>query len=239
MKRCVWVLIALMSVSAFGAEEEKKEQPKEIKAGPPEGAYCVDPLGAEGKSQWSDSLKGWSCRSAFKPIVGGSRDGRAPGFDRYVQNTRYEAAYRIVPVELTPLKMSLLSRGRFYVTAEGGGGANMTCNRREIGGWEVFDVIDRNGNELSSGDAIQLRTPGGQYIAPDISAKAANGSEAETFIIVKLSGSGGTIVAPGDAFALRSAGGKYLTAEGGGGQALTCNRTVVGDWERFTYVAAK
>jgi hypothetical protein len=238
MKRCAWVLIALVSVPVFAAEE-KKEKPKEIKAGPPEGTRCVDPFGVEGKSQWSDGLKGWSCASPQKTTAGGSRDGRAGNFDRSVQTTRYDTAYRLAPVELAPLKISLLSHGRFYVSAEGGGGANLTCNRTQAAAWEIFEVIDRNGNALSSGDAIQLRTLGGQFIAPDISAKAGSASQAETFVIVKMGGSGGTVVAPGDTFALRAAGGKYLTAEGGGGQALTCNRTAVGDWEKFTYVAAK
>jgi hypothetical protein len=236
-----FVLVVLTSLTAFAAEEKKEEKPKEIKAGPPDGSHCVDPFGKEGESRWSDGLKGWACKSPFGTLSSGA--GRGTVADRYVvQNTSYrrlDAAYQIAPAVIAPLRMSLLSQRQFYVTAEGGGGANMTCNRREVGDWETFEVIDRNGSNLTSGDAIQLRAPGGQYIAPDISANAANTSAAETFIIVKLGGSSGTIVVPGDTFALRSAAGKYLTAEGGGGRGLSCNRTEIGQWETFRYVAGK
>lgn len=138
-------------------------------------------------------------------------------------------------------KVALRSVNGSYVTAEGGGGGDVTCNRLKIGPWETFILVDKNGGGLISGDSVNLRASNGLYVVAEnggdanVNANRAVAGPWESFTIVKVGGAGNTIK-PGDSVAFRSSAGKYLTAEGGGGQNVTCNRAAVGAWETFTYV---
>lgn len=141
----------------------------------------------------------------------------------------------------TTAQISLRTAADAYVTAGRGGGPNVTADRKAIGAWEVFELVDRDGGTLHSGDAVQLRASNGQYVVAESGGDAGvsvNGAAGawETFMIVKV-GSGDTIT-PGDAVAFRTIGGKYLTAEGGGGANVTARGTAIGAWQTFRYLAA-
>src|SRR5689334_1302069 len=84
-----------------------------------------------------------------------------------------------------------------FVTAENAGGGAVTANRAAAQAWETFQLIDKNGGALESGDLVFLKTDNGFYLqAPPqaadsvINAGSRNQLDWETFRIVKVSGSG-------------------------------------------------
>jgi hypothetical protein len=140
----------------------------------------------------------------------------------------------------TTAKMALRTSGDAYVTAGRSGEAHMTADRKAIGTSEVFELIDRDGGTLRSGDAVHLRASNGQYVVVEdggdagVSVNGATTGAWETFIIVKV-GPGDTIT-PGDAVAFRTSGGRYLTVEGDGGAHVTARGVAIGAWETFRYM---
>src|SRR6478735_6762405 len=87
--------------------------------------------------------------------------------------------------------------GGRYVTAENAGGAAVTANRAAAQEWETFQLIDKNGGALQSGDLVFLKTSKGFYVqAPPqaansrINANSRNQLDWETFRMVKVGGSG-------------------------------------------------
>ncbi|HYH05576.1 MAG TPA: hypothetical protein VEK11_00815 [Thermoanaerobaculia bacterium] len=129
-----------------------------------------------------------------------------------------------------------------YVSAVNGGDGAVNATPATIGLNERFVIIDTNGGSLNSGDPVYLQVRNGKYLTAvnggggSLTASQIAPGTNETFTIAKANGGTGAIV-NGNAITLRSALNYYVVAEGGGGQALNCNRTVVGPWETFTYVA--
>lgn len=83
-----------------------------------------------------------------------------------------------------------------YVTAENAGGGAVTANRTAAQSWETFQLIDKNGGSLESGDLVFLKSSNGFYVqAPPqaqnhaINAASRNQLDWETFRLVKVSGS--------------------------------------------------
>ncbi len=136
---------------------------------------------------------------------------------------------------------SFISSAGRYVTAEGGGGSSVTCNRTAKGTWETFEIVDKNGGSLTSGDEINIRASNGMYVVAEgggggaVNANRQVPSVWETFTILKRGGADGVIVS-GDSIALRSIGGRFVTAEGGGGGAVVCDRTAAHEWETFRFI---
>lgn len=157
-------------------------------------------------------------------------------------STRYDLTHSVqfTTPQAASHRAALRSAGGSYMTAEGGGGSNVTCNRPQAGPWETFDLVDVNGGTLAGGDPVHVRASNGMYVVAEggggsaVNANRQAASTWETFTIVKVGGQGA--IAPGDAVALRSSGGKYLAAENGGGSTVTCNQTAAGPWETFIYV---
>lgn len=54
-----------------------------------------------------------------------------------------------------------------YVCAEGGGGGPVVANRAVAAGWETFQLVDRNGPPLRSGDQVALRASNRQFVCAE------------------------------------------------------------------------
>lgn len=128
---------------------------------------------------------------------------------------------------LVNLKVALRAYNGQYVSAEGGGGAEVVANRDEVGEWETFELIELEGTKIA------LRAYNGQYISAEgggggeVVANRDEIGEWETFDLVEL----------GDnKIALRVYNGQYISAEGGGGAEVVANRDEVGEWETFELI---
>ncbi|MFZ5968503.1 MAG: stalk domain-containing protein [Bacillota bacterium] len=114
-----------------------------------------------------------------------------------------------------------------YVCAEDGGGKEVVANRREIGKWETFEIIDL-GN-----DSVALKTYNGSFIRAkndngrEVDAKGKEIGDWETFEIVDLGK---------NRVALKAHNGYYVCAEDGGGGILVANREEINEWETFQFV---
>ena len=119
-----------------------------------------------------------------------------------------------------------------------------TANGGAMGDWKILDLLDLNGGELTDGDPIALRTSKGLFVQAD---QGGGGPllEAgfapfvwETFTVIDLDRPG-AVVQSGDAVALRSSSGRYVSAELGGGGAVTATRSSIGSWETFRLLSGK
>ncbi len=54
-----------------------------------------------------------------------------------------------------------------YVCAEGGGGGPVVANRVMAREWETFELVDRNGPPLRSGDPVGLIANNGQFVCAE------------------------------------------------------------------------
>ncbi|MEK7994929.1 MAG: hypothetical protein AAB403_14080 [Planctomycetota bacterium] len=126
-----------------------------------------------------------------------------------------------------------------YVCAEGGGGGTVVANRAVARGWETFQLVDRTGPPLRSGDQVALRANNGQFVCAEggggreVVANRNAIREWETFTILRADGSAGEI-ANGQQVAVRANNGQFVCAEGGGGREVVANRGAIGTWETFT-----
>ena len=141
-------------------------------------------------------------------------------------------------------------RGAF-LTAPNGGGSDLFADKFGPGEWETFRVIDLNGGRLQNWDPVCLRTSNGHFVV----AENGGGREAkanrpacgpwEVFRIVVLDGGAGFPTGgAGDissflgfagsvSVGLQASDGHWLSAENGGGGAVSANRPGFGRWERF------
>jgi hypothetical protein len=127
-----------------------------------------------------------------------------------------------------------LESGRLYAT------------QVNLGPWDGFFLIDLNGGDLKTGDAVRVRSLHGRYLNRYLTAERelqglayVNSLEAtahETFTIVKM-GASDQIISLGDAISLKDKNGQYVVAEGGGGSALKITSPIAGQWETFRLVA--
>jgi endo-1,4-beta-xylanase len=142
-----------------------------------------------------------------------------------------------------------LSVNGYYASAANGGGSNVTVDRGEARSWEAFTVASLYNSELYDGDSIQLQGNNGNYLGAECRGGefGDSGSESpcgivnanrfaalgwETFTVVKLGGSEGSLIQSGDQIALQSSGGFYCSAENGGGDGsyMNCIRGELGGW---------
>lgn len=140
----------------------------------------------------------------------------------------------------TPTYSFRTNNGR-YLTAPGGGGGDFTATATGIDSLtSQFKIIDVNGGDLISGDAVHIQTNRNYYL---MAFNGGGGDVAtsgwamswETFYIVKTTGSGQ--ISGGQTVALIGPNRlHYLVAEGGGGGTVNCNRTALGPFETFTLV---
>jgi hypothetical protein len=132
--------------------------------------------------------------------------------------------------------------GKHYVVAEDGGGGAVNANRTVIGPWEKFTLVDLNGGEVKSGDAVNIRASNGMYVVAEgggggaVNANRTTPGPWEKFVIKKVNGSG--VIMAGDSIALQTSNGKnYVVAQSGGGGIVKADRTKIGPWEKFTLTA--
>ncbi|HET9648168.1 MAG TPA: beta/gamma crystallin-related protein [Microlunatus sp.] len=121
-------------------------------------------------------------------------------------------------------EVALAAQDGHLVCAEGGGG-RLVANRRELGPWETFDLLDLGNAECA------LRAHDGHFVC----AEGGGGREVvadrtqlgpwETFGVEKLS--------PISRLALITHDGHFICAEGGGGGEVVADRTQLGPWESF------
>jgi hypothetical protein len=141
----------------------------------------------------------------------------------------------------TPTYSFRTSNGNKYLTAPSGGGGDFVATAGNIDSLtSQFKIIDVNGGQLMSGDAVHIQTNRNYFL---MAFNGGGGDVAtsgwamswETFTILKVGGTGA--ISGGDSIALLGSNGiHYLVAEGGGGGTVNCNRTAVGPWETFTLV---
>jgi hypothetical protein len=137
-------------------------------------------------------------------------------------------------------RYALRTFGGSLLQAAGGGGGAFTATPSVQGPWETLYVIDLNGGELNSGDYVHVKTHAGSFVmATSAGAVVADSSvnptpsvgHPTTFRWVNHTAASQTW--PGDSVSLQDYRGRYLSAEGGGGGAVTANRTSAREWERF------
>lgn len=130
-----------------------------------------------------------------------------------------------------------------YVRAQDGGGGEVNAVSPGPGDWETFYIIDRNGEELRSGDVINLRTSSGHFLRvnPAINRVEANGTSGgdlqAQFKLLSVTPyfPPAAIVKPGgDAFFLYSLGMRqWVSALRGGGAGLGTTISPLGNAETF------
>ncbi|CAM4510455.1 MULTISPECIES: M12 family metallopeptidase [Myxococcus] len=123
-----------------------------------------------------------------------------------------------------------------YLVAEGGGGAMVDANRVAVGPWERFQLVDLDGNDLVTGDLVQLQTINGNFVqATNGGGSTLNAWEMapgnwETFRIWKMAGTGLSTIATGDGVVLGTLTPgypKYWQAVNGGGAGVTVNTDTI------------
>jgi beta-glucanase (GH16 family) len=132
------------------------------------------------------------------------------------------------------LRTRLQSR---YLAAHNNGGGALTAVATQAQAWETFTLLDVNGNNLDSGDSVQLRAGNGQYVqAVNGGGGAMNVTGAapldwETFRIVK---NGGGTIRSGDVIGLQTVvSGRWVSAEQGGGAGVFAYGAALSSWEEF------
>ena len=138
-----------------------------------------------------------------------------------------------------PIAIHLKANNNQYVCAEGGGGQAVVANRIQALQWETFALIDPNGGQLISGDAVMLRVYNGKYVC----AEGGGGQEVvanrdipniwETFTLMHADQSSGQIM-DSQQIVLRAYNGQYVRAENGGGREVVASSNGIGPWETFT-----
>lgn len=129
----------------------------------------------------------------------------------------------------------------FYLTAENGGGTTVNTDRKELGPWESFTLVN-----VSPG-VFAFRSETGHYLGEITNERrirqgrgglAASKKDMDSSTHFRI-----LIVNPdGPVVALMTAAGKYVTAENNGGmkarsaRAMATDRTEIGEWEQFTLV---
>jgi beta-mannanase len=124
-----------------------------------------------------------------------------------------------------------------YISALNAGGSTLSATAATPQNWEVLDVIDSNGDNLESGDVVQLRTSGGFFLQVqngNLAAASKNQQDATDLIVVKTTGSGPIVWGDSIGFQV-AATGLWLSAQDGGGGAVTANGAALRDWEIFTF----
>ena len=149
----------------------------------------------------------------------------------------------------------------FYLTAENGGGSVVNTDRKELGPWETFTLVQtapgvfafrtEDGHFLS--DAVFTNRRGGAY------GRQNRGNQPAVADMPQITARGGLvatqkttdgtaqfkimIVNPeGPLVALVTSAGKYVTAENNGGmkarnsRAMATDRGEIGEWELFTMI---
>jgi len=120
--------------------------------------------------------------------------------------------------------VSLKSSDGQFVSAENGGGGEVTANRSARNSWETFEVVEQGGGRIA------LRTVDGHFLSAEggggdtLSANRQFIGEWERFKVVHRGGS---------RFAFETSNGHYLVAESGGGAEVKADRTRIGSWEEF------
>ena len=116
-----------------------------------------------------------------------------------------------------------------FVTADHGGASPLIANRRAIGPWEQFDLVDRG-----AGNVALRSHANGQYVCADargglsLRANRAVVGPWETFALSRN--------ADGSRSLRAMANGLFVTAESGGAGALIASRPSVGPWEKFDLI---
>jgi hypothetical protein len=149
----------------------------------------------------------------------------------------------------------------FYLTAENGGGSVVNTDRRELGPWETFTLVQtapgvfalrtEDGHFLSD-SVLNNRRGGGLYGRPN----RGNQQPADMPQATPRGGLVATQTTPdgtaqfkimmvnpeGPVVALVTTAGKYVTAENSGGmkarnaRAMATDRGEIGEWELFTMI---
>jgi len=156
------------------------------------------------------------------------------------------------PPKAAERKYALRTLSGFYLTAENGGGTVVNTDRKELGSWEEFVLVQaapgvfsfrtETGHFLS--DSVLRRGGGGRRMQQQqqqltarggLIANARNQDETTQFKLMLVNPEGPLV-------ALVTSDGKYVTAEQGGGmkarnaRAMASDRTELGEWEVFTLV---
>jgi hypothetical protein len=150
----------------------------------------------------------------------------------------------------------------FYLTAENGGGSVVNTDRKELGPWETFTLVQTapgvfafrtEAGQYLSDSVLPNRRGGGLYGRPN-RGQATGGADMPQVtprggLVANQTTPDGTaqfkimIINPeGPVVALVTSAGKYVTAENSGGmkarnaRAMATDRTEIGEWELFTMI---
>ena len=150
---------------------------------------------------------------------------------------------------------ALRTSSGFYLTAENGGGSVVNTDRRELGPWETFTLVQ------TAPGVFAFRTEDGHFLSDSVYERPRRGGagrqqqqqqqpeSARGGLVATQTTPDGTaqfklmVVDPeGPIVALMTSAGKYVTAENSGGmkartaRAMATDRADIGDWELFTLV---
>jgi hypothetical protein len=132
-----------------------------------------------------------------------------------------------------------------YLSARNGGGADVNAEATSPGPYEQFSLVDRTPgqSQLMDGDQVTLQSltyDQAQWVAAEDGGGPGSVLDAnrlyphswETFTIHKMNGTGA--IYSGDTVSLKSINNYYVSADGGGGGQVTCDRTSALSWETLT-----
>ena len=144
---------------------------------------------------------------------------------------------------LKPRVILRTSNGVNYVVPESGGGGGVRADRTMAGpgSWEIFGVTTLAGGPMITGDRLALAAADGVHY---LQATGGGGSSLravgqsigawETFVIQRAGGGSGWI-RHGESVTLRANDSSwYVSAENGGGGAVSAAGATAGSWETFT-----
>lgn len=141
----------------------------------------------------------------------------------------------------------------FYLTAENGGGSVVNTDRKELGPWETFTMVQ------TAPGVFAFRTEDGHFLSDSVFERARRGGRPQQQQQQMASARGGLVATQttsdgsaqfklmvvnpeGPIVVLVTSAGKYVTAENSGGmkarssRAMATDRAEIGDWELFTLV---
>ena len=145
---------------------------------------------------------------------------------------------------LSDYTVTLRTANGYYLSARGGGGADVNAEATAVSPSEQFSVYIRNGHtQLMDGDTVTLQSltvllaqwvsaEGGGGDGSTLNANRLVPSTWETFTVHKMNGTGA--ISNGDPVALSSINGYYVSANNAGGSTVTVDRTSAQWWETFT-----
>jgi Fascin domain len=98
------------------------------------------------------------------------------------RGARRDAAQLFSMQIFQPLQVRLRSADRRYVSAENGGGGQVTANRSEPALWETFSLVNmsRSDREVHAGDVVALQVFNGKFIRSGSSAAVDAGANRAT-----------------------------------------------------------